>query len=86
MSIRRSISVAAMSLTLIAGAAKGQATASADTKPEPIPALAGRPDVEGQELLGGKYENPIAGISFQTPVNCKQVKGGGGDEVVRFVN
>jgi hypothetical protein len=57
-----------------------------EQRPEPIASLAGRPDVEGSELLGGKYENPAAGIAFQTPSNCKQVKGTGGDEIVRFVN
>src|SRR6185503_18402029 len=73
-------------LSAACGVAKGQApaqaTASADTKPEPIPSLAGRPDIEGKELLGGTYENPLAGISFQTPANCKQVKSNGGDEIV----
>ena len=71
---------------LSGGASAQTASASEPSAPEPIAALAGRPDAEGQELLGGKYENPAAGIAFLTPTNCKQIKGNGGDEIVRFVN
>src|SRR5438093_1005367 len=60
--------------------------ALAQQSPEPLASLAGRPDAEGQELLGGKYENPSAGIAFATPSNCKQIKGNGSDEIVRFIN
>jgi hypothetical protein len=90
MNTRSVIVVVAASLSVLLSACgfanAQQATASADTKPEPIPSLSGRPDVEGNELLGGTYENPLVGISFQTPANCKQVKSNGGDEIVRFLN
>ncbi len=55
------------------------------SKPEPLSVLQGRPDAEGEELLGGNYTNPFAGIGFRTPANCKQVKSDP-SEIVRFVN
>jgi len=58
----------------------------APATPEPIPALANRPDVLGEQLLGGRYSNPLAGIAFGTPANCVQVKAAGGDQIARFTN
>jgi hypothetical protein len=53
--------------------------------PEPITGLAGRPDAVGQEMLGGAYQNPRAGIAFHTPLNCVQLKTTG-EEIARFAN
>src|SRR5688500_4009359 len=52
---------------------------------EPITGLAGRPDAVGQEMLGGAYPNPRAGIAFHTPLNCVQLKTTG-EEIARFAN
>jgi hypothetical protein len=57
-------------------------------KPDSLPLLEGRPDALSapEELLGGgMYQNPLAGIAFRTPGNCKQVKSQG-EEIARFVN
>ena len=79
---RRKSLLVVLSVVLTATATMSRAQ---DAKPEPLPALQGRPDAEGEELLGGNYQNPVAGIAFRTPSNCKQVKGNA-DEIVRFVN
>ena len=74
--------VAVLSVLLLTSATTAFAQAS---KPEIIPGLQARPDAEGEELLGGNYTNPFAGIAFRTPANCKQVKPDP-SEIVRFVN
>jgi hypothetical protein len=59
--------------------------ATAPNPPEPITGLQGRPDVVGEEMLGGAYQNPRAGIAFHTPINCVQLKTTG-DQIARFAN
>ena len=76
--------LALITLTSISFAQATQADAL-PAKPEPLSVLQGRPDAEGEELLGGNYTNPYAGIAFRTPANCKQVKADP-SEIVRFVN
>jgi hypothetical protein len=55
------------------------------TKPTAVPGLAGRPDVVGEELLGGTFQNPTAGIAFRVPHNC-QPSPKSGDEIARFAS
>jgi hypothetical protein len=74
-----------ITLLIVCGALLIAPAFAQDAKPEPVPSLAGRPDADADELLGGNYQNPTAGIAFRTPSNCKQVKGNA-DEIVRFVN
>jgi hypothetical protein len=61
------------------------AVAQEEQKPQPPAALTGRPDVVGEELLGGTYQNAIAGIAFRVPGSCAQTPKIG-DEVARFAN
>jgi hypothetical protein len=59
------------------------APAGAD-KPQAIEALKGRPDLPS-ELLGGTFQNPLAGIAFQVPAGLEQLtKSAQGDVVARF--
>src|SRR5688572_27438338 len=58
---------------------------AAPDAPQPLPALDGRPDVVGQEMLGGTFQSPMAGIAFRTPINCVQVKASA-DQIARFAN
>jgi hypothetical protein len=84
--IHRLCFVAVVSAGAFAAAqAPAPARADAADKPDPITALQGRPDVQGEEMLGGTFQNPLAGIAFRTPVNCVQVKSVG-DEIARFAN
>ena len=64
-------------------AARGQA---AENSPQPLEILSGRPDATGEELLGGTYQNPLAGIAFRIPSACDQVAKVGSDEVARFAS
>jgi hypothetical protein len=76
-----------LTVLLAASLARAQA-APAQQKPEGLDLLQGRPDAiaeEGDLLLGGMYQNPMAGIAFRTPVNSRQVKAQG-EEIARFVN
>jgi hypothetical protein len=61
------------------------AVAQEEQKPQPPAALTGRPDVVGEELLGGTYQNALAGIAFRVPGSCAQVPKTG-EEVARFAN
>ena len=63
----------------------GAAVAPAPEPPQPLSGLQGRPDAVGEEMLGGSYQNPGAGIAFRTPLNCVQVKKTD-DQIARFVN
>jgi hypothetical protein len=73
-------------LATAAASSFAQADAARDAaNPDPIPALAGRPDVLGEELLGGTFQNPVAGIAFRTPAGCTQVKASA-DQIARFTN
>jgi hypothetical protein len=74
-----------LATTASAAAATPSPPAANGASPEPISGLAGRPDVVGQEMLGGAYQNPRAGIAFHTPLNCVQLKTTG-DEIARFAN
>ena len=80
--------VLALATTTFAATAPNPPAAGANAAaatPEPITGLAGRPDVVGQEMLGGAYQNPRAGIAFHTPLNCVQLKTTG-EEIARFAN
>ena len=81
--LTRTFSILAL-LSLLVPAAVA-ALAPDAPKPEPVPGLQGRPDIVGEELLGGTFQNPQAGIAFRTPVNCVQVKPIG-DQIARFTN
>src|SRR5688572_15315005 len=67
----RNLSLAAVALFVFASAL---AAATTPEPPTPLGGLQGRPDVIGEEMLGGTFQNPLAGIAFRTPVNCVQVK------------
>ena len=65
----------------------GRAQSAADSSPQPLPALSGRPDVsDSQDLLGAIYQNPTAGIAFRTPGACEQLKGTVGEQIARFAD
>jgi hypothetical protein len=55
------------------------------TKPDAVTAVQGRPDAVGEELLGGTFQSPVAGIAFHVPAGCTQAKATA-DQVARFVN
>ena len=80
----------AVALSLvISSSAFAQATQpSADaSKPDALNVLQGRPDAAGDQLLGGTFHNPLAGIAFRVPGAVQQVgKEGAGDEIARFAN
>ncbi|MEA2711605.1 MAG: hypothetical protein QOF78_4206, partial [Phycisphaerales bacterium] len=78
----------ALSVVVIAAVALVPVTLSAATAPQPpaaLPALQGRPDIVGEEMLGGTFQSPLAGIAFRTPANCVQVKAAP-EQVARFLN
>lgn len=53
--------------------------------PKPVGVLAGRPDAEPQtELLGERYENKSAGISFRPPAGSARTPQPTSDEIVEF--
>ena len=79
------ITLAATTITSLAAPAPNPPAAANAPAPEPIAGLQGRPDTVGQEMLGGAYQNPRAGIAFHTPLNCVQLKTTG-DEIARFAN
>ncbi len=74
----------------VSTAALAQATqpsADASPKPDALNVLSGRPDAAGDQLLGGTFHNPLAGIAFRVPGAVQQVgKEGAGDEIARFAN
>lgn len=80
----RSLCLAVAALITIAPATSSLA-ASTPEPPQPIAGLQGRPDVAGEEMLGGSYQNPAAGIAFRTAANCVQVKKSD-EQIARFVN
>ena len=57
-----------------------------DQKPEPLDVLSGRPDAAGEELLGGTFQNPIAGIAFRVPASCNPIPKVAAEEIARFAN
>jgi hypothetical protein len=57
--------------------------------PKPASVLTSRPDAEpatNPALLGPRYENRTAGISFNPPADCKQAAAPNSDEIVEFAN
>lgn len=62
------------------------APASAQQQSEPLEILKTRPDAAGEALLGGTFQNPLAGIAFRVPAPCKPMQKGGGDEIARFAS
>ncbi len=68
--------------------APAQSTAPAKAppdKPDPISVLKGRPDVTNDLMLGGSFQDPLAGVAFRVPAGCAQVRKAG-DEIARFAN
>ena len=57
----------------------------ATDKPDSISALRGRPDTVNDLMLGGTFQDPLAGIAFRVPAGCNQVAKGG-EEIARFAN
>jgi hypothetical protein len=57
----------------------------AEEKPESLNVLTGRPDVQGEELLGGTFQNAMAGIAFRVPASCQQIHKVE-DEIARFAS
>ncbi len=61
-------------------------SAQAAATPSTIDILKDRPDRPAQSaLLGGHFESAAAGISFHTPIDCRQVRGNG-EEIARFID
>src|SRR4051812_12586 len=61
--------------------------AIAQTAPhaQPLDVLKGRPDAQGDELLGPTYESRASGVSFRPPAAAKQIKKSDGNVVAEFV-
>src|SRR5678815_4909773 len=81
---------------LILGVCCGAPSIARGQSGDPAPVLEGRPDAEpadsrtdaraGAAHLGDVFESQSAGIAFRAPLDCKQIRRPGADEIVQYVN
>src|SRR5687767_2115268 len=76
----------ACTLALTFPASAQDAAVDANKQPDTLDILSGRPDTASEELLGGTFQNPLAGIAFRVPAACKPAPKSGLDEIARFAS